>query len=144
MVKKLALAAGIVAAMMVLSFLIFAVAILAGTYQIDEEKLMMNNSSVIVDTDGNVITNLYMENREVIPIEQVPELVQQAFVAMEDSRFYEHQGIDFKAIGRALYRDILAGAKVEGAAPLHSNLLKICFSPTKKHGYGKQMKCLSR
>ncbi len=97
---------------------------LAGSYQLDEEKLMMNRSSVLVDTEGNVITNLYMENREFVSITEIPEYVQQGFVAMEDSRFYEHQGIDFRAIGRALYRDLLAGAKVEGGSTITQQLAK--------------------
>ncbi|GAF12275.1 multimodular transpeptidase-transglycosylase [Bacillus sp. JCM 19045] len=110
-----------------MSFIIFAMVILAGTYQIDEEKLVMNNSSVLVDAEGTVITNLYMENREVISIDEIPKHVQEAFVAMEDSRFYEHQGIDFRAIGRALYRDILAGAKVEGGSTITQQLAKNMF-----------------
>lgn len=140
LIKKISIVGGILAGMLALSFIIFAMVILAGTYQIDEEKLVMNNSSVLVDAEGTVITNLYMENREVISIDEIPEHVQEAFVAMEDSRFYEHQGIDFRAIGRALYRDILAGAKVEGVQPSRSNWQKICFYRTIKHGYEKRTK----
>lgn len=127
LLKKISIVGGVLVGMLALSFIIFAMVILAGTYQIDEEKLVMNNSSVLVDAEGNVITNLYMENREIIMIDDIPEHVQEAFVAMEDSRFYEHQGIDFRSIGRALYRDILAGAKVEGGSTITQQLAKNMF-----------------
>ncbi|MFP3441347.1 transglycosylase domain-containing protein, partial [Pantoea sp. SIMBA_133] len=88
--------------------------LLAGNYVIDEKKLVMNSATELVDENGDLITKLYFENREPISIDDIPDHVQEAFVATEDSRFYEHHGLDVKAIGRALYRDILAGGKVEG------------------------------
>ena len=42
----------------------------------------------------------------------------EAFVAVEDSRFYEHQGIDYPSIFRALYKDTLAREKVEGGSTI--------------------------
>jgi len=101
--------------------------LLAGNYVIDEKKLVMNSATELVDEDGDLITKLYFENREPISIDNIPDHVQEAFVAIEDSRFYEHHGLDVKAIGRALYRDILAGGKVEGGSTITQQLAKNVF-----------------
>ncbi|MYL65763.1 PBP1A family penicillin-binding protein [Bacillus hwajinpoensis] len=101
--------------------------LLAGNYVIDEKKLVMNSATELVDEDGDLITKLYFENREPISIDDIPDHVQEAFVATEDSRFYEHHGLDVKAIGRALYRDILAGGKVEGGSTITQQLAKNVF-----------------
>ncbi|WP_226670047.1 transglycosylase domain-containing protein [Metabacillus litoralis] len=101
--------------------------IFMGNYVIDEEKLVMNTASTLVDTDGNEITKLYLENRELVEVSEVPEYVQQAFVAVEDQRFYDHHGIDIRSIGRALYKDILAGGKVEGGSTITQQLAKNIF-----------------
>ena len=46
--------------------------------------------------------------------DEIPELVKEAFVATEDRRFYEHQGVDIWSIGRAAVKDIMARSMVEG------------------------------
>lgn len=101
--------------------------LLAGNYAIDEKKLVMNSATKLVTTEGDLITKLYIENRDPVSIEDIPDHVQEAFIATEDSRFYDHHGLDIKAIGRALYRDILAGEKVEGGSTITQQLAKNVF-----------------
>jgi penicillin-binding protein 2A len=73
--------------------------ILAQNYHIDESKLQnMLQTTTIYDKDGQEVTKLYKENREYVPLEQMPPLVKEAFIAVEDQRFYEHRGIDPRAI----------------------------------------------
>ncbi|MBM7702670.1 penicillin-binding protein 2A [Bacillus iocasae] len=98
-----------------------------GNYVIDEKKFVMNSATSLVDQNGQELTKLYVENRDVVSINNIPEHVQQAFISVEDMRFYEHHGIDLKAIGRALYRDILAGGKVEGGSTITQQLAKNIF-----------------
>ena len=50
-----------------------------------------------------------------------------AFIAVEDKRFYEHHGIDVKSVGRAVFRDVLAGGKVEGGSTITQQLAKNIF-----------------
>ncbi|MBD5021020.1 penicillin-binding protein, partial [Xanthomonas citri pv. citri] len=83
-----------------------------GHYVIDEKKLILHASSKIVDQNGDEVASLYTENREPVSINEIPKQVREAFIAVEDKRFYEHHGIDAKSVGRAVYRDILAGGKV--------------------------------
>lgn len=98
-----------------------------GNYVIDEKKLVLNASSELVDLEGNTITKIYVENREYVEIDEIPKTVRNAFIAVEDKRFYEHTGIDLRAIGRALYKDILAGGKVEGGSTITQQLAKNVF-----------------
>lgn len=101
--------------------------LLVGNYAIDEKKLVMNSATKLVTTKDELITKLYIENRDPVSIDDIPDHVQEAFIATEDSRFYTHHGLDIKAIGRALYRDILAGEKVEGGSTITQQLAKNVF-----------------
>ena len=115
-------------ATLLLAIVLYKLIVLAGGYMMDEKQLVFHSSSRIVDQKGKEITKLYVENRDLVPIEQIPKYVQQAFVAVEDSRFYEHQGIDYPSIFRALYKDTLAGGRSKAAVRLRSNLLKTSFN----------------
>ncbi|MBO9128722.1 PBP1A family penicillin-binding protein [Bacillus sp. 165] len=109
---------------------LFIVAI--GNYVIDDKKLVFNSASKIVDERGEEISKLYLENREIVSIDKIPLPVQQAFIAVEDARFYEHHGLDFKSIFRALYKDLAAGGKVEGASTITQQLAKNIFLTNEK------------
>lgn len=116
-----------VVAVVVLAIALYKVIVLAGGYMMDEKRLVFHSSSRIVNQKGEEITKLYIENRELIPIEDIPKHVQQAFVSVEDSRFYQHHGIDASSILRALFKDIAAGEKVEGGSTITQQLVKNVF-----------------
>ncbi len=83
--------------------------------------------SVVLDSAGNKTADLIAEgsNRIWVSIDQIPEHVQQAFVAVEDERFYEHNGIDITGIIRAGVRGVARGFKFnEGASTITQQLLK--------------------
>ncbi|MCY9163084.1 transglycosylase domain-containing protein [Bacillus atrophaeus] len=101
--------------------------IFLGHYVIDEKKLILHASSKIVDQNGDEVASLYTENREPVTFDDIPKHVSKAFVAVEDKRFYEHHGIDLQSVGRAVYRDILAGGKVEGGSTITQQLAKNIF-----------------
>ncbi|MCT8139509.1 PBP1A family penicillin-binding protein [Anaerobacillus sp. CMMVII] len=118
--------------MIVISISIYIGIIIAGNYAIDNKKLVMSSNTTLVDKNGEVITSLFVENREIVPLTSVPLHVQDAFIAVEDARFYDHRGIDFRAIGRALYRDIVSRAKVEGGSTITQQLVKNTFLTSEK------------
>ncbi len=66
------------------------------------------------------------------PLEQIPRLYQNAVVAAEDHRFYKHNGLDYIAIGRAMYRNIKAGELNEGGSTITQQLAKNQFFTQKK------------
>ncbi len=82
--------------------------------------------SNVLDRDGNVVLTLSGEasNRVYVKLSEVPESLQEAVVAIEDERFYEHFGIDPRGIMRALYKGITEGNFSEGASTITQQLLK--------------------
>ncbi|MBY8912604.1 PBP1A family penicillin-binding protein [Bacillus sp. YC2] len=125
--KKLFIPLVIAAATAFLALIGYIIIIFLGHYVIDEKKLILHASSKIVDQNGDEIASLYTENREPVLIRDVPMDVREAFIAVEDKRFYEHHGIDVKSVGRAVFRDILAGSKVEGGSTITQQLAKNIF-----------------
>src|SRR3954451_6044401 len=68
----------------------------------------------ILDRNGRLIGRLEIVRRVNVPLSSVPKVVQQAFIATEDRRFYEHNGLDWHAFGRALFRNVGALGVREG------------------------------
>lgn len=83
--------------------------------------------TTILDSDGNEIETLASSgaNRQYVELEQIPKDLQNAFVAIEDERFYTHNGIDIKGIIRAGFTAISSGfKKTQGASTITQQLLK--------------------
>lgn len=88
----------------------------------------------IFSEDGIVLAELHQEeNREVIPLEDISPLLRKAVIALEDTEFYHHHGINIKAIFRALFKDILARSFVEGGSTLTQQLARNLFLNQHKH-----------
>lgn len=85
-------------------------------------------SSQIYDSAGNEIANIHAtENRMPVGIDQIPVNLQNAFVAIEDNRFYEHKGVDFRGLARAMYTNIRAKEIAEGGSTITQQLAKNAY-----------------
>ncbi|WP_188207069.1 transglycosylase domain-containing protein [Alkalibacillus aidingensis] len=107
-----------------LSFLGFMFILLGGRFVVDDQHFVFSESTILQTEDGDEIIKLYDKNRTYVPIEQVPEHVIDAFLAIEDHRFYEHSGVDFWSVTRAIYRDVTSWSKAEGASTITQQLVK--------------------
>ena len=82
--------------------------------------------------DGEVIGEYFVEKREVVSLDRVPDHLVQAFVAGEDARFFQHKGLDYLAIFRALFRNIFSGEIVQGGSTITQQVVKsLLLSPEK-------------
>jgi len=79
----------------------------------------------IYAADGSRLATLFEENRVYVPIGQIPKIVKDAVVAIEDDRFYEHHGVDFRGIARAAVEDIRSGAIEQGGSTLTQQYVKL-------------------
>lgn len=105
----------------------YATILYGGKLVVDEEAFILDVTTTIETKEGQVIDTLYQENRELTSIDQVPTHVKDAFITVEDVRFYQHAGVDFKSVVRAISRDIIAFDKVEGASTITQQLAKNLF-----------------
>jgi penicillin-binding protein 1A len=77
--------------------------------------------------DGSLIGELYEQNRVLIPLEGIPPHLTQAFVAVEDRKFYSHWGVDVFGILRATVKNVIAGEIVQGASTITQQLARNLF-----------------
>jgi penicillin-binding protein 1A len=84
-------------------------------------------TSKVYAADGRLITELGIERRTVLPLEQIPAHVRQAFLAVEDKRFYEHHGIDYWRILGAVKADVMSLSWAQGFSTITMQLARNVF-----------------
>ena len=85
-------------------------------------------TSIIYDSQGNEIANVHAdENRKPVKIGQIPKDLQNAFVAVEDNRFYEHMGVDPRGIARAAWANLRGRSVSEGGSTITQQLAKNAY-----------------
>jgi membrane peptidoglycan carboxypeptidase len=89
-------------------------------------------NSRMLAADGSVITEFYQHNRTPVPSDKIAPIMKQAQVDIEDSRFYEHNGIDVQGTLRALVTNVAAGSVQEGGSTLTQQLVKQTLLQTAK------------
>ncbi len=91
-------------------------------------------ATIIYDRNGAVVDRVFAENRIVIGLDRMPPLLPKAFVAAEDGRFYEHQGLDFFSVLRAMINNIRHGSKRQGGSTITQQVAKgLLLSPEKTY-----------
>lgn len=89
--------------------------------------------------DDEKIAEFYKERRLVVPLTDIPPMLVEAFIAAEDSRFYEHAGIDLKSILRAFFKNLEAGTIVQGGSTITQQVTKSFFL-TPERSYKRKLK----
>src|SRR5205814_5505472 len=84
----------------------------------------MPERNTVFDVDGKIYSRLAGANRLKVSLNEVSPLFTAALLAREDTRFYQHPGVDWRGILRALMRDVLSGSAKEGASSITQQLAR--------------------
>lgn len=103
------------------------------------DNLTPSLATKIYDINGNLITQLAIENRTLIHLDQTPKHLVDALIALEDRRFWTHWGIDPEGILRAAIVDLRTGHLTEGASTLTQQLAKNLFL-TRERRFSRKIK----
>ncbi|MDQ3545552.1 MAG: transglycosylase domain-containing protein, partial [Verrucomicrobiota bacterium] len=87
----------------------------------------MESASVIVDRNNKIFGQIYVENRETVPYDQLPGDLVNAIIATEDNKFYQHHGYDLLGIIRAALKNLVAGHVRQGASTITQQLARNSF-----------------
>ena len=94
----------------------------------------------IFSDDGEIIGRLWEEKRTILPLDQMPKHLIQAFVAAEDSRFFEHEGVDIKSIFRAFIKNMSTGKIKQGGSTITQQVTKSLLLKNIKRTYRRKVR----
>ncbi len=92
----------------------------------------LNAYSIVYSEDDEVVGKFLLDNRIPITYEKIPKPLIQAFLAAEDAEFFQHRGIDYKGIARAVLKNLLAGKIVQGGSTITQQVTKTFFLTPKR------------
>ncbi|PFJ12132.1 penicillin-binding protein [Bacillus cereus] len=95
--------------------------------KLDKSKLVNPLSTKFLDKNGNFFYEYGAEKRTHITYEQIPKVVEHAFLATEDSRFYDHHGIDWKRTTKAVMENVTGGFGSQGGSTITQQVVKNYF-----------------
>jgi len=81
-------------------------------------------SIAVMDRSGHFLGRLQPQKRYWVSLDRIPAFLQKALLAVEDSRFYEHGGVDYQGIARAVVKDVIKGKLVQGGSTITQQLIK--------------------
>src|SRR5438046_6576184 len=84
----------------------------------------MPERNTVLDVDGKIYSRLAGSNRLIVSLNEVAPAFIDALLAREDARFFQHNGIDFYGVGRALVRDLMSGSAREGSGSIAHQLAR--------------------
>ena len=84
--------------------------------------------SKIISADGKVIKELYIHKRDVVKISQIPRSLRHGLLAMEDRNFFEHSGVSFQALARAVIVNIMTLSRSQGASTITQQLARNMYN----------------
>jgi len=88
----------------------------------------MESASVILDRNGKIFGQIYVENRQTVPYDQLPSDLVNAVIAVEDAKFYQHHGYDLLGIIRAALKNFTAGHVRQGGSTITQQMARNSFS----------------
>jgi penicillin-binding protein 1A len=92
----------------------------------------LNAYSIVYSEEDQVIGKFLMDNRIPISYERFPKQLVNAFIASEDADFFQHKGVDYKGILRAMFKNFLAGRIVQGGSTITQQVAKTFFLTPKR------------
>ncbi len=101
------------------------------------------SATIIYDAEGNEIQTLVMagSNRQPVEYSEMPENLIHAFIAIEDSRFWDHNGVDIKGLTRAVFQGLMSGELDQGASTITQQLIKnVAFNGGMETSLGAKFK----
>ncbi len=98
----------------------------------DLRKIEIQVPLRIYSRENQLIAEYGERHSKPVKLDEVPKKLQQAFIAIEDNRFYEHNGVDFKGIARALYSVASTGSASQGASTITMQLARNAFLNSEK------------
>jgi penicillin-binding protein 1A len=105
------------------------------------KPVQKGSSSAIYAADGSLIGFIRSENvRQPLPEKSLPDVLREATVAIEDKNFYEHGALDYEGIVRALWKDIQAGAPVQGASTITQQLVRNLYISNPENTIERKLK----
>ena len=98
----------------------------------DLRKIEIQVPLRIYTRDNELVAEYGEKRSRPVKLDQVPPILKQAFIDIEDARFYEHQGVDFKGIARAIYNVASTGSASQGASTITMQLARNAFLDSEK------------
>jgi 1A family penicillin-binding protein len=88
---------------------------------------MPDQASVLLDRNGDEVAKLFVTRRVVVPVDSIPEHTLNAFIAIEDRRFWSHGGVDWRRVLGAAWQNVRAGGVEEGSSTITMQLARNIF-----------------
>lgn len=132
--KKLLTGMLIMCIIFVLMVAAFFAYIVLSAPEFNEEAFKVNDQTVVYDKNGEIIAKLGLENRESVTYDDLPQVLIDAIIATEDSRYFQHNGVDLPRFFKASVYQLLGKSGAGGASTLTMQMVKNNLTSTEDEG----------